>query len=223
MSEFDSTEHVPTRLVLVRHAESMVTVNRVIGGPRSCVGLSPFGRRQAEALRDRLATTGEVTADALYASAYPRAIETAETIAPALGGLDVKVDEGFGEHDPGPDCDGMTFEAFIEAHGRPDWEGDPHAVTFPGGETVAAFHHRVGIALRAVLGRHSGESLVVVCHGGVVDATLRMALRTPPTGIFEMRTSNTSITEMVLVRPGRWRLERYNDHAHLAALEAPSP
>ena len=92
-------------------------------------------------------------------------------------------------------------------------------MTFPGGETVAAFHHRVGVALRAVLDRHSGQTLVVVCHGGVVDATLRMALRTPSTGIFEMRTSNTSITELVLVRPGRWRLERYNDHAHLAAVE----
>ena len=166
------------------------------------MGLSPFGRRQAEALRDRLATTGEVAADALYASAYPRAIETAEIIAPALGGLDVKVDDGFGEHDPGPECDGMTFDAFLERYGRPDWEVDPHAVTFPGGETVAAFHHRVGVALRAALDRHAGQTLVVVCHGGVVDATLRMALRTPPTGIFELHTRNTSITELVLVGPG---------------------
>ncbi len=222
MSDAGASEYVPTRLVLVRHAESMVSVNRVIGGPRTCVGLSPLGRRQAEALRDRLATTGEVTADALYASAYPRAIETAEAISPALGGLDVKVDEGFGEHDPGPECDGMTFDAFLERHGRPDWEVDPHAVTFPGGETVAAFHHRVGVALRAALDRHAGQSLVVVCHGGVVDATLRMALRTPPTGIFELHTRNTSITELVLVGPGRWKLERYNDHAHLVALEASS-
>ena len=216
----DANEYVPTRLVLIRHAESTVTVNRVIGGPRSCVGLSPFGRRQAEALRDRLAATGEVAADALYASAYTRAIETAEIVASAVGVLDVKVDEGFGEHDPGPDCDGMTFDAFIERHGRPDWEGDPHGVSFPGGETVAAFHHRVGVALRSALDRHAGQTLVVVCHGGVVDAALRIALRTPSTGIFEMNTKNTAITELVLVRPGRWRLVRYNDHAHLAALDA---
>jgi probable phosphoglycerate mutase len=91
-------------------------------------------------------------------------------------------------------------------------------VTFPGGETVAEFQHRVGGALRAALDRHSGQSLVVVCHGGVVDAALRMALRTPPTGIFEMYTKNTSITELVLVRPGRWRLDRYNDHGHLVTL-----
>ena len=218
MGDAGAHEHVPTRLVLIRHAESIVTVNRVIGGPRTCAGLSPFGRRQAEALRNRLETTQEIMADALYASAYPRAVETAEVIAPAIGGLDVKVDEGFGEHDPGPECDGMTFDAFLERHGRPDWEVDPHAVSFPGGETVAAFQHRVGVALRAALERHAGETLVVVCHGGVVDASLRMALRTVSTGIFELATRNTSLTELVLVAPGRWRLERYNDHAHLAAL-----
>ena len=36
-------------------------------------------------LRDRLALTGELAgADALYASVLPRAIETAELLAPAL-------------------------------------------------------------------------------------------------------------------------------------------
>jgi probable phosphoglycerate mutase len=223
VSNTGADEYVPTRVVLVRHAESMVYVKRVIGGPRTCVGLSPFGRRQAEALRDRLATTSEVAADALYASAYPRAIETATIIAPALGGLDVKVDEGFGEHDPGPECDGMTFDAFVERHGWPDWESDPHGVSFPGGETVAGFHHRVGLALRAVIDRHSGQTLVVVCHGGVVDAVLRIALRAPSTGNFDVYTQNASITELVLARPGRWRLERYNDHAHLAAVDASLP
>jgi broad specificity phosphatase PhoE len=222
MSDAGANEYVPTRVVLVRHAESMASVDGVIGGPRTCVGLSPFGRRQAVALRDRLATTSEISADALYASTYPRAIETAEIIAPALGGLDVKVDDGFGEHDPGPDCDGLTYDAFLERHGFPDWENDPHGVSFPGGETVAEFHHRVGVALRAAVERHSGQTLVVVCHGGVVDAAVRIALRTPSTGGFEVRTKNTSITEIVLVRPGRWRLERYNDHAHLAAVETPA-
>ena len=216
-------ESAPTRLVVIRHGESKATVGRFVGGPRACTGLSEHGVRQCRRLADRLAASGDLRGAHLYASHYLRAIETAELLAPALGDPPIVVDDGFGEHDPGPDCDGMTFEAFIEAHGRPDWEVDPHAVTFPGGETVAAFHHRVGVALRAVLDRHSGQTLVVVCHGGVVDATLRMALRTPSTGIFEMRTSNTSITELLLVGPGRWRLERYNDHAHLATVEAPSP
>lgn len=215
-------EHRPTRVVLIRHGESVVTVNRVVGGPRTCSGLSELGERQGERLRSRLERTGEIDATALVSSAYPRARETADLIAPALG-LDVQVVDGFGEHDPGPDCDGLTFQEFIDRHGMPDWEADPFTVTFPGGETVAEFHHRVGVALTEVIEANEGGSVVVVCHGGVIDAILRRALRSPMTGDFDVHTLNTSLTELVLGRPGRWRLVRYNDAAHLEGLPAETP
>ncbi len=209
----------PTRLVAIRHGESNASVGRFVGGPRTCTGLSELGRQQCARLAERLAASKELEGAHLYASHYPRAIETAELIAPALGGPDVLVDDGFGEHDPGPDCDGLTFEEFIERHGMPDWESDPYAVTFPGGETLAELHHRVGLAMSRVTARHQGETVVVCCHGGVVNAMLRHALRTPMTGGFELFTANTSLTELLLVRPGRWRLLRYNDAAHLAGLD----
>lgn len=214
---------VVTRIVLVRHGESQVSVSRRVGGPRTCSGLSPLGVVQAERLRDRLRTTGEVVPDAIYTSAYPRAQETAAIIAAAFAGSTVVVEPGWGEHDPGPDCDGLTYEEFVERHGSPDWESDPHGTTFPGGETVAAFQHRVGVTLRAALDRHPGQTILVACHGGVVDTVLRTALRTPQTGGFELHTTNASLTEVVLVRPGRWRLLRYNDAAHLAGLPVASP
>jgi len=104
-------EVVPTRLILVRHGESEVTVRRVIGGPRSCTGLSPLGVQQAERLRDRLAETGELAAaTALFASEYPRAVETAEIIAPTLG-LPVERDVRFGEHDSRDPLGGCDVEA----------------------------------------------------------------------------------------------------------------
>ena len=215
-------EHRPTRIVLVRHGESVVTVNRVVGGPRTCSGLSELGVRQAEQLRARLERTGEIDATALVSSAYPRARQTAEAIAPAVG-LDVTVIDEFGEHDPGPECDGLTFQEFIDRYGMPDWEGDPYATTFPGGETIAAFHHRVGVALTDLVERHEGGTVVVVCHGGVVDAVIRRTLRTPMTGDFDLHTKNTSLTELVLGRPGRWRLVRYNDAAHLEGLPDETP
>mgnify|MGYP003334228632 FL=1 len=90
-----------TRLILVRHGESNVTVQRIIGGPRTCTGLSDLGRQQAERLRDRWASTGEVEADVLIASQYPRAYETAQIVAPALGDLPIVRDDGWGEHEPG--------------------------------------------------------------------------------------------------------------------------
>ena len=113
-----------TRVVLVRHGESQVTVRRVVGGPRTCTGLSELGVQQAERLRERLAETGEIEATALYSSAYPRARETAEIIASSLG-LDVEVEPAFGEHDPGPECDGLSFQEFVYGYGMPDWECAP--------------------------------------------------------------------------------------------------
>lgn len=211
-------ERPATTVVLVRHGESNATVSRSIGGPRTCTGLSELGRRQCERLAARLAEGGELVGSQLYASHYQRAIETAELLAPALGGPEVQVDDGFGEHDPGPDCDGLTFDRFLEQYGVPDWEGDPYGITFPGGETLAELHFRVGAALERIVSRHRGESIVVCCHGGVVNAAMRHALRAPTTGDFDLLTSNTSLTELVAVRPGRWRLLRYNDTAHLQGL-----
>ena len=216
------TEHRPTRVVLVRHGESVVTVNRVVGGPRTCSGLSELGRVQAARLRDRLVDRSEMESAALISSAYPRAIETAQIIAPAFPG-DVDVMEEFGEHDPGPECDGLTFDEFVDRYGMPDWDGDPNAVLFPGGETVAAFHHRVSAGLDRVERQYEGRTVVIVCHGGVVDVAMRRALRTPMTGGFDLHTRNTSLTEIVLARPGRWRLVRYNDAAHLDGLPAETP
>jgi probable phosphoglycerate mutase len=213
----------PTRLALVRHGESLSSVARVISGPRSCTGLSDLGRRQCERLATRVGETAELAGAVLYASDYRRAVETAELIAPAIGSPAVQVEPGFGEHDPGPECDGLTFEQFVERHGMPDWESDPHAVTFPGGETVAEVHHRVGATLRAVMAKHAGGTVIVCCHGGVVNAVIRLALRAPVTGGFELYTANASLTELALVRPGRWRLLRYNDTAHLAGLPAETP
>lgn len=217
------TTFEPTRVVLIRHGESQVTVQRIIGGPLSCVGLSDLGRRQAERLRTRLAETGELaSATALFSSEYPRAVETAEIIAPAFD-LPITCDVRLGEHDPGEQCDGLSFDEFVERHGMPDWDGDPHGETFPGGETMATFHHRVGAALSDAVRAHSGGTLVIVCHGGVIDAAFRSFLRLPQTGGFELHTINTSITEFVQTRASRWRLARYNDGAHLAGLPKETP
>ena len=209
-----------TRLILVRHGESNTTVQRRIGGFRTCTGLSPLGRLQAGRLRDRWADGTDVCADVLISSQFARARETAEIIAPALRNLPIEVIDGFGEHDPGVDCDGITFDEFVERYGHRDWESDPYSIGFPGGETLAAFHLRVGEVISKTMDRYEGKTIVVSCHGGVVDAALRQALHGPHIGAFDIWTLNTSITELQLVRPGRWKLIRYNDHAHLCGLES---
>jgi probable phosphoglycerate mutase len=208
----------PTRLVLIRHGESNVTVERVIGGRRTCSGLSALGERQSEALAMRLAETGEIRPDVLASSDFPRALETAEIVRARIAGPAIDVEPDFGEHDPGPEIDGMTFTAYLDRFGTPDWTGDPDAEIFPGGETTRVFHRRVVRALGQILAEREGSTIAVSCHGGVIDAAFRWLLGLSPTGGFELHTVNTSLTEFVSSASGRWRLVRYNDAAHLAGL-----
>jgi probable phosphoglycerate mutase len=205
-----------TRIVLIRHGESRAMVDQVVGGHVGCKGLSDEGRRQAEALRDRLARTGELSdASALYASVLPRAIETAEIIAPALGGLDVVQDCGVCECHPSDEIDGMTWVDVRSRFGEPE-DGSVYAEWAPGSETWAAFVVRVGTALSRLAAEHAGHTVVVASHGGVVDSSFRVFGHTPIHRAFKTYTVNTSITEWRLA-PGEreWTLVRYNDFAHL--------
>src|SRR5690349_19722496 len=110
-----------TRLIYVRHGESNSTVSRTIGGHRTCSGLSPLGVQQAERLRDRWMANPEIAPDRILASHYPRAQQTAHIVAEAFAGATVDTDERFGEHDPGPDCDGMAMSEFVAAYGTESW------------------------------------------------------------------------------------------------------
>lgn len=212
-----------TRLILVRHGESNTTVARRIGGPRTCSGLTDLGVRQAGRLRDRWATGSEPAVDVLIASQFPRARQTAEILQASFPGVGLGIDSGWGEHDPGPECDGLLFTEFLDRHpeAAAAWESqDPFADVFPGGETLAGFHERVVSAVDRTVSTYPDVTVMVACHGGVVDAVLRHVLGSPATGGFEIHTLNTSITELVRGTRGVWRLIRYNDTAHLTGLPA---
>jgi probable phosphoglycerate mutase len=216
-----------TRLVLIRHGEAQSWVDGVVGGDRGCTGLSDRGRRQAAALRDRLARTGELgTVDALYASSLPRAIETADIIAPALGDPPVKVERDVREFDPGPEADGRTWEDVEREYPRELW--DAFRPLVPGAESWATFGVRVGGALRDIASRHDG-TVVVACHGGVIEQSVVSFFGLPNNGeLSSFHILNTSITEWVRLGPdadtwrpaGDWRLLRLNDAAHLEGVDA---
>lgn len=213
-----------TRLVLIRHGEAQVHVDGVLGGEKTCSGLSALGRRQAEALRDRLKATGEIDpVDALYASTLPRAAETAEIIAPALGHLDVRRRRDLREFDPG-EGDGLTWEEFERRFPRPP-AFDPTVPRAPGGESWVQFSTRVEGALAAIVAAHPGETVVIACHGGVIEQAFHLWGISTAMGV-AIDIANTGITEFEWADPWpwhqpadkSWRLVRHNDHAHLANL-----
>lgn len=214
-----------TRLVLIRHGESVAQAEGFLAGHAGCRGLSDAGRRQAEALARRL-TRGELgEVAALYSSEMARAIETASIIGPVIGHDGPITDCGFCEIHPG-DADGLTWSEAEQRWPSPDGAGwDLAEQRIDNAESWVDMHDRVGTALESLAATHAGETVVVACHGGVIAHAMLGHLRMPLDGDGAwMVATNTSITELVLDetmddwRRGRWGIVRYNDAAHLAGL-----
>ncbi|MGI9621315.1 MAG: histidine phosphatase family protein [Acidimicrobiales bacterium] len=220
------SDNLDTRLILIRHGESVVTVNGVLGGANTCSGLSDLGRHQAEALRDRWKNSSELSVDALYSSPLPRALETADIVNEALLMDPIHVDEDLEEFRPG-DADGMRFDELTEKYGPIDFRSRPDRPLAENTETAMGFHHRTSRALERVVAENLGKTVVIACHGGVVDVAFRHFLDLPRRGMFDLWTLNASLTEFAVNdhdhERARWRLVRYNDHAHLAGLPPETP
>jgi len=220
-----------TRLYLIRHGQAVCNVPPYgkVAGPLGDEGLTERGRLQAERLRDRLAATGEIAADVLIASTLPRARQTAEIIAPALG-LPVIADDDVQEMRVG-EFDGLPWE---EVKDRvPDFRQNPFQPFGPGGENWGQFALRVGNALHRITAEHAGKTIVVVCHGGVIDGSLLYFFGLPtlaPLPTASLYTRNTSLTLWERQddargerddEPPRWHLKLYNDDLHTRDIEAP--
>jgi broad specificity phosphatase PhoE len=207
------------RLILVRHGEAYAGFSGVIGGRTGCTGLTPHGRRQAEALRDHLSAFGRVRADALVASELPRAIETAQIIAPGLGF------ETFAQHCDlcevhTGEADGLEWTEYASRHGSFDMEAEPDRVFAPEGESWNSFHDRVRQMLHRLVAEYPGQTVVAVCHAGVIQATVRVLLGIPHPGTgAQLRPTNTGLTEWEHDDSlGRWTLHAFNDAGHLLDL-----
>lgn len=208
-----------TTVVLVRHGEAVCNASGIVGGRRGCTGLTDDGRRQVHALAARLQRSGELgSVDALYASVLPRAVETAQILAPALDrwrdgpSLVPRQDCALCELHPG-DADGLTWTQFAERFPEPDWEANPTVPIAPGGESWSTFVGRAAAAVEIVAARHPGETIVVACHGGVIEATfLKFLPMRQDVARLGLRTEHASLTVWQQVNR-RWSLQRYNDAA----------
>ncbi len=204
------------RLILVRHGDAYAGFHGVIGGPLGCPGLTPLGRQQAEKLRDHLAATGRIRADVLLASIIPRAIETADIIAPALR-LEIHAREcDLCEVHTG-EADGLEWAEYAVRYGSFDMEAEPDRLFAPAGESWNSFHERVQRMLERIAHAYPDQTVVAVCHAGVITASLRVLLRLPRRSTeAQLRPTNTGLTEWEHdPGPGRWTLRSFNEAVHL--------
>jgi broad specificity phosphatase PhoE len=186
--------HTSTQLFLLRHGEVEDRYHRVFGG-RLDMELSPLGHEQAAALARYVRRH---PLDAIYASPMRRAQQTLAPLsshapAPAVVRPELcEVDFG--------DWTGLTWEEVwnrFKIHPS-SWLAQVQDAAIPNGESADSFRARVEPCLREILRDHSGKSVGVVCHGGVIRMMLAILLDLPLPKLASFEIDYASVTHVEL-------------------------
>jgi len=205
-------------LVLVRHGEQELRADKSLGDNRDAP-LSELGRRQANAVGQRLAA---LDIAAVHSSPMQRARDTGQAIA-AHHDLQVTLHDSIEEVDiwRGLDQDLTMVEAnggeealvavLREANRTSRWDAYPH------GEDRLAFRERVVTTIEAIAAAHTGERIVVACHGGVINAYLAHVWGSELDNVCTVHhTSITTVRAMDDLR----RVVQVNDHEHVKSFQS---
>lgn len=204
-------------LSIIRHGETEWNRQRRIQGQGDSA-LTTVGLRQAEAVARRIR---QVAPTRLVSSDLGRTIQTAEPIATATT-LNLETDSGLRERSFG------IFEGLTrgEIEGRyPEqhalWQARDPAFVIPGGESLLALRERVAAVLERIASHSTGE-VVIVTHGGVLDAIYRIALGLSMHAPRTWKLLNASVNQVEIgftAEAAAWRLHDWADTRHLHQAE----
>jgi probable phosphomutase (TIGR03848 family) len=215
-------------VLLLRHGRTSSNADGTLAG-RQPVDLDDVGRGQARAAGDRLATVP------LAAVVTSPLVRCRQTLAAALPAVNPAADERLTECGYG-DWTGKELRKLAK---DPLWkvvQAHPSAVTFPGGESMAAMATRAVAAVRewdaTVTAERGADALWLACsHGDVIKAIVADALglhldqfqrivvdpgsitviRYTPVRPFVMRLNDSGADLASLVPPKRTRRRRASD------------
>lgn len=204
-----------TTLVLIRHGETEWNkAGRYQGHDDS--PLTTRGLAQARAATEALS---DESFHAIYSSDLGRAQQTAAVIAEKIAG-EVHVDPRLREQHYGllqglnkPDARKTDPDFFISLN-----KGNPQYVP-KGGESRQQRHERVIQALEKIADKHSGEHILIVTHGGVVDSLLRETLGIPLEAPRHYSLYNLAINRFLRLEQV-WTLVSWGDVSHLKSVGA---
>jgi broad specificity phosphatase PhoE/ribonuclease HI len=201
----------PTRLLLLRHGQTPLTVERRYSG-RGEIALSELGEQQAAAAAARLAKVPDIAA--VVASPLTRTRQTGQAVADAIG-IELTTHDGLIETDFG-DWEGLTFreaaERDPELHRR--WLADT-SVEPPNGESFDAVHRRVRRGRDDLIARYGGGTIVVVSHVTPIKSLLRMALDAGPSLLYRLHLDTASLSIAEFYPDGNASVRLVNDTSHL--------
>lgn len=198
-----------TQLLLIRHAvNDWVGKNRLAGWTPG-VHLNEEGRRQAEALAQRLAG---VELKAVYSSPLERTMETAEIIAQPHG-LPIHIRDGVGEARYGA-WTGEKLEDLAKTELWQVVQFHPSGARFPQGEALREMQSRAVAAIDAICADHAEELVAVVSHSDVIKAIVAHYAGMHLDLFQRLVVSPASLSVLVLGKMGP-RLIQLNDTSHI--------
>ena len=200
-----------TQFIIVRHGETEWNIKGIRQGHLDS-RLTERGVAQAKALATRL---GREKFSALYSSDLGRALETAREIAdvtrheivtePLLRERHLGIFQGLS---------GDEIDAKYPAERRLMRTMGPGYVIPDGESMVQQVERNVGF-LDALAQKHSGETVVIVTHGGVVSGFFRHTLAIPLDAPRRFEFVNAGLN-IFAHEDGNWMLLTWGDVSHLA-------
>ena len=199
-----------TRIIAIRHGETAWNVDARIQGHLD-IGLNETGRWQANRVAQALVAE---PIQAIYASDLLRAWETASTIAQATGGA-LHAHAGLRERHFGV-LQGRTFDEIEISDPEQSrlWrKREPHWAP-EGGESLVQVRDRINHTVFELGERHIGEQIVLVAHGGIMDALYRAATGQEVQAPRSWKLGNATINRL-LWTPAGLSLVGWADTRHL--------
>ncbi|MGB8345589.1 MAG: histidine phosphatase family protein [Ktedonobacteraceae bacterium] len=210
-------ENGGTELYLIRHADALPGADEVVQGGYDDQSLSELGRRQSQALAERLRGIAIV---AIYSSPTKRSRQTATYVGDALG-LKVCIDENLREVGLRPNPHLLAqLEANERAIAVRAYLRDIEEVALrigiwshiPGCESSIELRTRLTRVVDQIASQHRGERVMIVTHAGAINAYIAAVLGLERDFFFP--ASNASIS-VLRVKGQRHLLISLNDVAHL--------
>ena len=197
-------------LILIRHGLPL-RVDNSETGEEADPSLSPLGERQAEALADWLIHgPAAQKIDAIYASPKRRALETVQPLAKGLE-KEVIIEPRVIEYDVGE----TSYIPIEEIRDEPEW----YEMIQAGIPDPRAFQAQVIEGIESIISNHSGDRVVIGCHGGVIAVYLAHLMGVTQPLFFEAHY--TSINRVMAASTGERSVVSMNELAHLQVAGVP--
>lgn len=199
------------RLILARHGETAWNARHIFQG-RTDLPLNENGKVQAQAIAQQLRP---LTIDQLISSDLLRASQTAEIIAAShTAHPQIMLDERLREISFGQ-WEGLDENRINEVlpGEMNSWRSDPDFVP-SGGESASQAMERVNTLLAELREGMDGKTIVLVSHGGILQALICRAMDIKPRFWWPFHLYNASLSELWLYPQGATVIQ-LNSLAHL--------